>query len=627
MNLDDLMGPSRPITRARAKKAQGTLGQLTLSFLASNGPSDNMRPTNCLLIEDEPFEVQLQAKRSYKITNPHKEVAIRIEAGRLPYLEKDIRNFLQSQSSVGNDNDVSNVLKLCKNLKDIDDAFQYDFTMDESNKLEHIIWVFGDSVRAYEAFGDVVVFDTTYRINRYDMPLGLWILSFRWALKSFLNFFKRKYPRTILTYQEHAIKEAISTELPNTKHAFCIWHIVSKFPIWFSFSLGPKYDDFKSEFYRLYNLESASDFEQQWKMMVDNLDLRKDHHIVSLYSHRQFWASAYLKDYFFAGMTTTGRSESINSYIKKFLNVKTSLVDFQVGVAVNIRNQAGEEARMRQKYHNPQIRTSFPIEEHAVNILTPYAFELLQHEIEFSSKYVATKIDSDSYVVRHHTKLDGGRFRIRILWILCKHVIRVLLKNDYFCLPGKYLPSRWRRESSLIPKSSHITNCNDNTSIEFLSMMQCLEVESLKTKDRVVVATKELERVIELVKNMSGVLEQTINLENDVRDDDDCDVENPITSKTKGRPKGSRSKGGVEVAKIPRHCHFPNCGGTNHDSRNCPKKRKKDSLLSSQSPNKYTTKLQLANCANAVPKTQFHHISITSLKNCRAKHFPELHLL
>ncbi|KAE9620005.1 hypothetical protein Lalb_Chr02g0159221 [Lupinus albus] len=117
-------------------------------------------------------------------------------------------------------------------------------------------------------------------------------------------------------------------------------------------------------------------------------------------------------------------------------------------------------------------------------------------------------------------------------------------------------------------------------------MMQCLEVESLKTKDRVVVATKELERVIELVKNMSGVLEQTINLENDVRDDDDCDVENPITSKTKGRPKGSRSKGGVEVAKIPRHCHFPNCGGTNHDSRNCPKKRKKDSLLSSQSPNK-----------------------------------------
>ncbi|KAF1860585.1 hypothetical protein Lal_00021629, partial [Lupinus albus] len=456
-----------------------------------------------------------------------------IEAGHLPYLEKDIRNVLQSESSVGNENDVSDVLKLCKKLKDIDDAFQYDFTMDESNKLEHIIWVFGDSIRAYEAFGDVVVFDTTYRINRYDMPLGLWvgvdnhgnsiffgcvllrdekIPSFRWALKTFLHFVKGKYPRTILTDQDHALKEAISTELSNTKHAFCIWHIVSKFPISFSFSLGPKYDDFKSEFYRLYNLEYASDFEQQWEIMVYNLDLSKDHHIVSLYSHRQFWALAYLKDYFFAGMTTTGRSESINSYIKKFLHVNTSLVDFvnQVGVAVNIRNQAGEEARMRQKYHNPQIRTSFPIEEHASNILTPYVFELLQHEIELSSKYAATKIDNDSYIVRHHTKLNGGRLvslikekdeesircscrEFEFCGILCRHAIRVLLKNDYFCLPEKYLPSRWRRKSSLIPKSSHITICNDKSSIEFQSMMQCLEVETLKTKDRVVVATKELE--------------------------------------------------------------------------------------------------------------------------------------
>ncbi|KOM55438.1 hypothetical protein LR48_Vigan10g133000 [Vigna angularis] len=32
-----------------------------------------------------------------------------------------------------------------------------------------------------------------------------------------------------------------------------------------------------------------------------------------------------------------------------------------------------------------------------------------------------------------------------------RHVIRVLLKNDYFSIPEEYLPSSWRRESSLIP--------------------------------------------------------------------------------------------------------------------------------------------------------------------------------
>jgi hypothetical protein len=98
-----------------------------------------------------------------------------INTGNLPFLEKDIRNFIQSHSGIGQENDASNVLKLCKSLKDMDDAFKYDFTIDENNKLEHIIWVFGDSIRAYEAFEDVVVFYTTYRINRYDMPLEIWV--------------------------------------------------------------------------------------------------------------------------------------------------------------------------------------------------------------------------------------------------------------------------------------------------------------------------------------------------------------------------------------------------------------------------------------------------------------------
>jgi hypothetical protein len=82
--------------------------------------------------------------------------------------------------------------------------------------LEHIVWAFGDSIRAYEAFGDVVVFDTTYRINRYEMPLGIWvgvdnhgnsiffgcvllrnekISSFAWAIK--VNFYLLKVAITV----------------------------------------------------------------------------------------------------------------------------------------------------------------------------------------------------------------------------------------------------------------------------------------------------------------------------------------------------------------------------------------------------------------------------------------------
>ena len=134
-----------------------------------------------------------------------------VSPSNLPFMEKDIRNFIQSQSSISQENDATEVLKLCKTLKDKDCDFKYDFTLDENKKLEHIILAFGDSVRAYEAFGDVVVFDTTYRINRYDMPLGLWVgvdnhgnsiffacvllrdektSSFTWTLKVYFYCFK-----------------------------------------------------------------------------------------------------------------------------------------------------------------------------------------------------------------------------------------------------------------------------------------------------------------------------------------------------------------------------------------------------------------------------------------------------
>jgi len=117
-------------------------------------------------------------------------------------------------------------------------------------------------------------------------------------------------------------------ELPNTKHAFCIWHIVAKLSSWFSFPLGARYDDFKHEFYKVYHLDCTDEFEREWKSMVQQFGLSKDKHTYLLYSLRQCWALAYLKDFFFAGMTTTGRSESINSYIKHFLDANTSLTDF-----------------------------------------------------------------------------------------------------------------------------------------------------------------------------------------------------------------------------------------------------------------------------------------------------------
>lgn len=70
-----------------------------------------------------------------------------------------------------------------------------------------------------------------------------------------------KAPQTILTDQNMCLKEAISMEMQTTKHALCIWMIVAKFPSWFNAILGERYNEWKSEFYRLYNVESIEEFE------------------------------------------------------------------------------------------------------------------------------------------------------------------------------------------------------------------------------------------------------------------------------------------------------------------------------------------------------------------------------
>ncbi|KAF1867087.1 hypothetical protein Lal_00049515 [Lupinus albus] len=60
-----------------------------------------------------------------------------IEAGLLPFLEKDIRNFLQSHSNVGKYNDDSEVLKLCKSLKDKDDALLMYVVVNEHSQITY----------------------------------------------------------------------------------------------------------------------------------------------------------------------------------------------------------------------------------------------------------------------------------------------------------------------------------------------------------------------------------------------------------------------------------------------------------------------------------------------------------
>lgn len=455
-----------------------------------------------------------------------------VEPGYLPFTEKDVRNLIQSFRKVDQGEESTDLLRMCKNIKDKDPFFRYEFIVDTNNRLENIAWSYASSVQAYDVFGDALVFDTTHRLNAFDMPLGIWlgmnnygmpcffgcvllreenVRSFSWALKVFLSFMSGRAPQTILTDQNMCLKEAIAIEMPSTKHALCIWLIVAKFPSWFNAVLGERYSDWKAEFYRLYNLEMVEDFELGWREMVDSFGLHTNRHIANLFGFRNLWALPYLRSHFFAGMTTTGPSKSINAFIQRFLSSQTRLAHFieQAAVAVDFRDQTGEQQKMQQNLQNICLKTGAPMEAHAAAVLTPYSFSKLQDELILAAHYASFQMKDGYFLVRHHTKIDGGH---KVIWspreellscschmfefsgILCRHALRVLSTLNCFQIPDRYLPIRWRKVTLSPSRAVQGASMNEQAErVQALqSMVSSLISEASKSKERMDIASQEV---------------------------------------------------------------------------------------------------------------------------------------
>ena len=136
----------------------------------------------------------------------------------------------------------------------------------------------------------------------------------------------KKQPKTILTDQDPWITEAISKELPLTKHAFCIQYILAKFSGWFTSILHNQYSNWCIEFYKFYKLDSCEEFEGQWTQVMEKYDMLTNKHVIGLYQIKHFLVPCYLRGHFFGGMTTTGRSESINAFVKRFVSSHINLI-------------------------------------------------------------------------------------------------------------------------------------------------------------------------------------------------------------------------------------------------------------------------------------------------------------
>ncbi|KAK2987533.1 hypothetical protein RJ640_015710 [Escallonia rubra] len=223
-----------------------------------------------------------------------------------------------------------------------DPQFNFDYKLDDEHRVSTIFWVDDRSRLAYKHFGDVVTFDTTYRTNKYSMLFapftgvnhhyhsilfGFTLLrdesesSFVWLFRAWLEAMKFKAPKVIITDQDLAMKKAITTVFPDTRHNLCTWHIRNKYPERLH-HVYAKYPDFKQDFDKCVNKSlTIEEFEEKWEKLVEDYSLQDHEWLQHLYELKEQWIRVYTRRYFSAGMKTTGRSESMNATFDSYVQL------------------------------------------------------------------------------------------------------------------------------------------------------------------------------------------------------------------------------------------------------------------------------------------------------------------
>ena len=223
-----------------------------------------------------------------------------VEAGgydQLTCIEKDCRNYIEKVRRLRlGEGDAAAIQAYFSKMQTSCPGFYFNIDLDEKCRLKNVFWANNRCRQAYKEFGDVVTFDTTYLTNKYEMPfapfvgvnhhgqstlLGCGLLSnedtvtFVWLFRTWVECMHGQAPNGIITDQDRAMQAAIEIVFPNTKHRWCLWHILKKLPE--KFGSHPCKGLILSAVHGLvYDSQHQEEFEHGWTAMVDQFDFHKN---------------------------------------------------------------------------------------------------------------------------------------------------------------------------------------------------------------------------------------------------------------------------------------------------------------------------------------------------------------
>ncbi|XP_048128143.1 protein FAR1-RELATED SEQUENCE 5 isoform X1 [Rhodamnia argentea] len=408
---------------------------------------------------------------------------------KVGFTEVDCRNYMRNNRQKSLEGDIQLLLDYLKQMQAENDNFFYAVQSDEDQSVCNVFWADSRSRMNYTYFGDTVTFDTTYRSNRYRLPFAPFTgvnhhgqpilfgcafmineseLSFVWLFKTWLVAMSGRPPVSVTTDHDAVIGSAIAQVFPETRHRICKWHIFKKCQEKLS-QVFFKHPAFEADFHKCVNLtESVDEFESCWLALIHRYDLRDHEWLQTIYSARRHWVPVYLRDTFFAEMSITQRSDSMNSYFDGYINASTNLNQFfkLYEKALESRNEKEVKADYDTMNTSPVLKTPSPMEKQASEFYTRKLFIRFQEELVGTLTFMASKVDDDSEIITYQVAKYGEdhksyyvKFNVpemratcscqmfEFSGLLCRHVLAVFRVTNVLTLPPHFIRKRWTRNA------------------------------------------------------------------------------------------------------------------------------------------------------------------------------------
>ncbi|KAL8117841.1 hypothetical protein AgCh_015659 [Apium graveolens] len=387
--------------------------------------------------------------------------------------------------------------------------------VDEENRLKCLVRIDPRCIMAYQNFGDVMAFDTTYRINS----------------KKFLEK---------------------------------LAHYYSAFP------------EFKTYFNNcIYKSLTECVFEARWASFVEKYHLQDHKWLKGLYELKHKWIPAYTRNKFSAFQNSTSRSEGMNSFFDKYAQkalarqfMREKEEDY---VTINLKRPMKLHTTL--EYHASCIYTKemfIRFQDELVES-SKYFVEKNRRASEegermgdvytYYSCYrpMSEPTRRNVYFVAFEKASSLGMCTCRMLehsGLPCRHLLAVFTKKRVSEIPPYYINRRWtmhaNRVDGVFPYNLDVGQSHEMTSTDRFNSMTMLTTSfcqsSIASKERYDYAVGVMNREIPILERMSvdGIKSYESNSQAPNASAHEETILDPIMSQTKGRKKDVRFKSPIE---------------------------------------------------------------------------------